>query len=494
MPAERPRGLSKSKLLSWLQCPKRLWLEVHRPQLAAPSDAAHAAFRAGHETGDVARQLYPRGILIGSPDDVGKALADTAARIPEAPPILFEPAFEHDGVVARADILRKRKTGRYQLREVKATTKVKEHHIPDAAIQTWVLRNAGIKLDSVVVQYLDKKFTYQGGGDYRGLFTAKSVDAEIRPLTKDVPKWAAQARATLAAEREPKKQTGKHCHDPYACPCLEYCSGKEPQTKYPVALLPRLRDRQLERLEQHGFRDVRQIPPDFLTSEHQERVRRITRSGKQELLPGAAKAVRALGYPRYHFDFETVRFAVPIWKGTRPYQQIPFQWSCHVERAPGKVEHRGYLDTSSQAPMRAVAESLLEALGRKGPILSHHASFEKQRINELASLVPSRARELRALLSRFIDTEGLTKAYYYHPAMMGSWSLKQIVPTIAPDLDYGNLGEVQDGGEAAEAYLEMIAAETPTDRKAELRSALERYCARDTLALVRLLRFLRSGK
>jgi hypothetical protein len=228
-------------------------------------------------------------------------------------------------------------------------------------------------------------------------------------------------------------------------------------------------------------------------SEHQERIRRITKSGKPELLPGAANAVRALKYPRYYFDFETVRLAVPIWKGTKPWQQIPFQWSCHIERAPGSVEHRAFLDTSGDAPMRRVAESLLDALGRKGPILAHHASFEKKRINDLASFAPGRVRELRGLDSRFVDTERMTKKFYYHPSMMGSWSLKRIVPAIAPDLDYKNLEEVRDGGEASEAYLEMIAADTPSERKAELRTALERYCGRDTLALVRLMRVLASA-
>lgn len=203
--------------------------------------------------------------------------------------------------------------------------------------------------------------------------------------------------------------------------------------------------------------------------------------------------MRALAYPRYHFDFETVQFAVPIWPGTRPYQQIPFQWSCHTERAPGKIEHQGHFDTTGNAPMQSVADSLLPTLGDEGPILAHYASFEKTCIEDLANLVPKRARELRKLIPRFVDTLPISRDYYYHPVMMGSWSLKAILPTIAPELDYENVGEVHDGGAASEAYLEIISSDSP-ERKAELRKALERYCERDTLALVRLLRFLETGK
>jgi len=491
LPLERRRRLSKSKLLSWLQCPKRLWLEIHRPQVAQPDEEAKRRFAVGHNVDEVARSLQPRGILIASVENPDEAVRQTSERIEAAGSrVLFQPAFQHRGVLIRADILTKRGAG-YELREVKSSASVKPQHYQDAAIQSWVLRGAKLKLDSVRIQHINTAFVYPGGGDYGKLFAAKAVDDEIRSLAKEVGKWADSARTTLAG-KEPKIKTGKHCKDPYPCPCYSYCSGKEPQTKYPLSILPRAGKAVLKLIEE-GYRDVREIPPGRLTGA-QERVRRITKSGRVELLPGAKKAVRALPYPRYYFDFETVQFAVPIWAGTRPYQQIPFQWSCHIERAPGKLEHQGLLDTSGYPPMQAVAESLLRALGDNGPILAHHDSFEKQRIEELANLVPKRARELRKLIVRFIDTQGLARDYYYHPAMKGSWGLKNVLPTIAPELDYEGLEHVQDGGEASAAYLEIIAPETPSERKRELRAALERYCERDTFALVRMMRFFATGK
>jgi hypothetical protein len=185
---------------------------------------------------------------------------------------------------------------------------------------------------------------------------------------------------------------------------------------------------------------------------------------------------------------------VPIWPGTRPYQQIPFQWSCHVERAPDEVKHYMFLETSGNAPMQTLAESMLETLGDSGPIFAHNAGFEKSRIAEIAEMLPKHSRALLKLVPRFVDTLTMTKAYYYHPAMMGSWSLKMILPTIAPELDYENLGEVKDGGAASAAFQEIISDGSPPERKAELRDSLERYCERDTLALVRLVSFLQTGK
>lgn len=481
--------LSKSRLLSWLQCPKRLWLEVRYPEVAQPNDVAQRQFTVGHNVGEVARLQLPNGVLIQSQDNLSEALKQTWDCIASGERVLFEGVFQHGGVLVRTDILKRRK-GVYEAREVKASGSIHDHHYADAAIQSWVMRGAGLKLDSVLIQHINTGFVYPGGGDYAGLFKAETVDDDIQPLTREVPKWVKQAQATLAGPM-PNIKTGKQCHAPYDCPCFEYCAGKEPQTEYPLKVLPRA-GTLIQELIEEGYNDVRDIPPGRLTG-NRERVRRITKSGKAELSPQAKKDMRELSYPRYYLDFETVQFAVPIWAGTHPYQNIPFQWSCHVERSPGVIESQSYLDTTGASPFEPLAASLVETLGTKGPILAHNAAFEKSRIEELATLVPKRSAALRRTLSRFVDTLALARNYYYHPAMKGSWSLKAILPTIAPELDYENVGEVRDGSAASAAYLEIISSDS-AERKAELREALERYCERDTLALVRFAHYLQRGR
>lgn len=483
-------GLSKSRVMSWLQCTKRLWLETYRREAAQPSDGTQRLLSAGQRVGRVAQDLQPGGVLIGWQDQLSMALAETRAHIEAGTRVLFEPAFQHQGILVRADILQRRQRA-YRLREVKASASVSKHHYLDAAIQAWVLRGSGLKLDSVSIQHIDTSFVYEGAGDYKGLFKRTAVDDQIRPLAKEVAKWLAGAQATLAG-REPKRKTGKHCTTPFVCPCLAYCASKEPQSDYPLTVLPHSA-KLIANLTEQGFRDVREIPEELLRSDAQKRVWRVTNSGKAELDREARKAVAEIPFPRYYFDFETVSFAVPLWPGTRPYQQIPFQWSCHIERSPGKLEHRRFLDVSGNPPMRVVADSMLAALGDEGAILSHNAGFETRCITELAKMVPSRAKALRALLPRFVDTLPLVKAHYYHPVMRGSWSLKQVLPTIAPELSYGKLDDVRDGSDASAAYLEIIASETLPERKAQLQAALERYCERDTLGLVRLVQFLGKG-
>jgi hypothetical protein len=167
---------------------------------------------------------------------------------------------------------------------------------------------------------------------------------------------------------------------------------------------------------------------------------------------------------------------------------LPFQWSCHIERRRGELEHAEFLDFRAEPPMRSVAESLLATLGTEGPIVVY-TPYERRMLNELAARYADLAPGLVALAARIVDLHPPTRQHYYHPAMRGSWSIKAVLPTVAPDLSYETLGEVRDGLAAQTAYFEAIAAGTSEPRRAALRRALLEYCRYDTLALARLVAF-----
>ena len=418
-------GLSKSRLIEWHQCPKRLWLKVHRPELIETTPEAERRFQVGYEIGEVARQLYPDGILVET-DDLREALSDTQALLssnPDSP--LFEATFQRDGVLVRADLLLPDSDG-YRMVEVKSATSVKDYYLEDAAIQRWVIADS-VKLTGVEIAHVDNSFIYPGGGDYLGLLKHVPVDTETDSLYQDVPLWADGARQTLSGD-EPAIVTGDQCFDPFKCPFLGYCNRDEPVTDFPLDGLSRLSASKLEQLEAMGIQDIRQIPDDFPLSETQARIRRIVLEGKPELSPEAAKELSALPYPRYYLDFETVNMAVPIWAGTHPYQQIPVQWSCHVETEPGWVEHCSFLADGKGDPREAFAISMLEAMGNDGPIFVYNQSFELGRIEELAEEFPQHASKLMALADRVVDLLPITRDYYYHQDMQGSWSIKAVLP------------------------------------------------------------------
>lgn len=490
--------LSKSKLLSYVQCPRRLYLEVNEPQLAQVSAGTKAIMATGNRVGEVARAAYPDGTLIESQSNLSEALRLTSASLAKNPRRpLFEATFQHDGTLVRADLLVPEK--RYwHLVEVKSSTEVKDYHLADAAIQQHVLRAAGVALGEVCIQFINRDFVYPGNGNYfqvmaggsvNSLFLRQEVSADIAPLVrKEVSAWIAGARTTLAGKIPPKTD---RCNDPFECPFKGYCYPET--TEYPVERLPHI-GKKADALRQQGYIDIRDIPDGVLTNPKQERVRQATVTGKALLHAGAAGLLAKLGWPRYYLDFETIQFAVPIWKDTRPYQQLPFQWSCHVQRKDGSLEHREFLDLSGGDPTRAFADALVTAVGKRGPIVVYNQLFESGRIGELAQRYKDLAPALEAIRERLVDLLPITRDNYYHPAMKGSWSIKAVLPTIAPDLDYKNLSGVQHGGEAQEAYVEAIASETLSERRAQLRSGLLAYCERDTDAMVRLVRFLSTQR
>ena len=241
-----------------------------------------------------------------------------------------------------------------------------------------------------------------------------------------------------------------------------------------------------------GYGDVRDVPETELESDTQRRIWQQSRLGEPYVGAELRELVRSLPFPRYYLDFETLAPAVPIFAGTRPFEALPFQWSCHIETALKQLAHAEFLDLSFAPPMRELAERLLATLGSAGPILVY-TPYERRVIQSLATRYADLAAPLVALAERIVDLHPPTRRYYYHPDMQGSWSIKAVLPTVAPELSYSALGAVRDGLAAQNAYVEAIAPATSVARRAALRQALLDYCRQDTLALARLVEFFAKG-
>ena len=318
-------ALSKSKLLAFCQCPKRLWLELHQPELGVGSQAAQARFAIGHAVGDIARQIYDpkrsghlvdvQAVGLAPAFQRSAALLNATRRAP-----VFEAGFADDRLVAFADVLlpvRTRGKPVWRLIEVKSSTEVKDYHRDDVAIQAFAARQAGVLLSSVAIAHVDSSWAYSGDGDYGGLLTEVDLTAEAAAREKDVIAWIDAAHKVARKRAEPKQSTGRHCTDPFECGFFEHCQSQGPQAEYPVAWLPRVRAKALrEHIESKAIADLRDVP-DGLLNARQLRVKNHTLQGTVYFDEKAAKEDLAeYSLPAYFMDFETVQFAIPIWKGT----------------------------------------------------------------------------------------------------------------------------------------------------------------------------------
>jgi hypothetical protein len=481
-------GLSKTKLTAFEQCPRRLWLSVHRPELAQESDLVQQGFASGHEVGALACAALSDGVMIEAEPDLGAAIARTTELVIAGDRPLFEATFVHDGLLVRVDIMEPDGAGGWRVAEVKSTTGAKAYHWADLATQLWVMRESGIKISGAAIRHLDRGFRLDEAGVYEGLFLDSSAP-DLEPIIQARPNVASAARTTLAGP-EPDIAPGAQCGDPFACPFEGWC-GRDlpPPPEWPIALLPRTGAMVAAHWAEKGVHDLSQVPEGAFANRLHDRIHRATLTGiAYHDRDGACAVIDNWAYPRIYLDFETIQHVVPRWMGTGPYGQVPFQFSAHIEEADGDVQHVGFLSTDGADPRPAITEALA-ALPGQGAVIAYNAAFERRCLLDLAEAVPTHAEALRSLASRLVDLLPVTRYHWYHRDQRGSWSIKHVLPTIAPELDYAGL-EVKDGTLAMEAWREAADPATTSERHAAIRVALEAYCARDTFAMVILLRRL----
>jgi hypothetical protein len=472
---------SKTRFIAGLQCKKQLHLRVHHAELASPTQKP--ATLTGQVAEAHAHLEFPDGILVER-DRTGVNPFSETQRLMTDPSVttLFEAGILDDNLALFVDVLTRNGNG-WVVTEIKASTRIKDAHIDDVTIQALALKRAGITINRFELMHVNNGFVYAGAHDYRGLFVREDITERVMNHIPSIERSLDELLA-VADGPLPQRFIGSHCKNPYECPYRHYCAEKD--TEYPVGTLPN-GYRVAEKMHARGIHDIRDIPIDELSSEIHLRVRRAVIAGNPELLAGAKEALAELVYPRFYLDFECIQFAIPIWEGTKPFSQNPFQWSCHIEHENGELTHHEFLDTSGNNPRRAFAESLLEVCGDNGPIIVYNASFEKRIIRETAAEIPELADRLLALSERVFDLLPVVKQHYYHPMMKGSWSIKAVLPALVPELKYSDLGAVQDGTQAQSVYFALINGETTESEKATSRQDLLDYCRLDTLAMVKIV-------
>ena len=493
MKKQMPR-LSKSRFMAGLQCYKRLYLELFQSELADPiGEAQQAIFDSGTEVGALARQICPGGTLITQDHMHHKeAMAQTAELLKDASiPSLYEAAFLYDDIRVRADVVVRVDNGMFDLIEVKSGNSLKSEHIPDVAIQVYVIEGCGLRMGRACLAHLNKEYVYPGGEyDIGQLFVTEDVTEKVRQLLPDVPALLAGMRAPLNEPEPPQIETGRHCSNPYTCEFYSHCHADEPE--HHVRQLPNAREELLTALAAADIDDIHGIPSDFAgLSELQQRVRDCIAGDCVYMSPHLHDELDKIQYPIYFLDFETFNPALPLYIGTHTYHILPFQWSCHIMDKSGNISHEEFLHDSSSDPREPFAESLIKVLGDEGSIVVY-SSFEATRIKELVEALPHLSDSLSAILEgRIVDLLKIIKDNCYHPEFHGSFSIKAVLPALVPELDYSDL-EIQEGVHASAAYSEIIDPKTTAKHCKELRKSLLAYCKRDTDAEVRLFQYLRN--
>lgn len=485
--------ISKSSFIRGVQCEKQLFLyKYHYDKMDQLSEMQKAIFKRGTDVGLLAQQLFPGGVD-ASPEtkfDYDNAVILTNGLLKQKQKVIYEASFNYDDVLSVADIVVNEKSG-LKIYEVKSSTSISETYIRDAALQYWVISHCGYKIKDFSITYINNQYIREGELELEKLFISESVLEQILPLQKWVGEKVKRFKEVLSKRSIPKIDIGEHCYDPYVCGFYNYCRQHIPDNS--VFDLSGLHLNKKYELYRNGIIKLKDIPDDFELGKN-ARLQLEVFKNKKDLVDNAAikDFLSDLKYPLYFMDFETFQPAVPMFNNSKPYQQIPFQYSLHYKKNKNsKVEHFEFLADIDSDPRIKFIENLLRDTKSKGDILTYNKSFETQRLKEIALAFPKYKKETEERMSRIKDLMfPFQKKLYYTNEMQGSYSIKYVLPALVPELSYENL-KINEGGLASIAF-ESLYYETDFIRIDEIRKNLLEYCKLDTYAMVKLLEKLES--
>ena len=486
--------LSKSKYCSLWQCPKILWMNKHKSEELVLDSSALARMEAGNEVGDLAMGLFGDYVEVtaykGERLNLQKMIADTKAEMDKGTPVICEASFEFGGLYCAVDILCKEENG-WAIFEVKSSTKSdKEIYIADIAYQKYVLQNCGVNVTGTYLICIDNNYVLDGDLDINRLFKVTDVWDLVSQEEKNIRANLKIAERILRSETEPEIDISEHCKKPYDCGYWKYCSRHIPSPS--VFDLYRLQTSKKFDYYRKGIITYNDL---FLSGvvTNEKHLRQIefalTDKGTYVDKNGIQDFLDTLSYPLYFLDFETEQPVIPKYNGTKPYQQIPFQYSLHyIDSEDGELKHKEFLAESGSDPRQALAESLCKDIPMNVCVTAYNKAFECGRIKELADAFPDLAEHLLNIRENTKDLlDPFQKGYYYNKAMGGSFSIKSVLPAIFPNdptLDYHNLDGVHNGSEAMSIFPKI--KDMPPEEQEKARKNLLEYCKLDTFAMVKV--------
>lgn len=487
------RLLTKTEFIRGLDCVRRAWLDLHRPDLKAPlSLASSDRMETGKLLGELARARYKDGHMLfrpGSSHDV--AVAETRTAIASGRRCLFEATFVASGRLARLDVLHQDDAGEWTLDEVKSSSvkepkKIDEDKLLDLAFQFHTTRDAGHPVKSARLVLVDTSFVWDGQAfdpqSLLGVVDLTDACEESAPMISDHSRLLIEV---LNSDSEPEVELNTHCK---GCDYFDHCHANSP--KHDLIFLPRINPKAVNDLRAKGYRSITDIPEDEKLTDARKRMRDVVVTGKPFIGDGLKSALEAVPIPAAFIDYESSNPAFPMYPGTRPYQQVCFQWSAHIMATPdSEPVHHEFLPEGNEDPRPGFCQSLWETIQHCKSIV-HYTHFEKTQLKSMvADGIPYAQELLDAIESRSADLEKIVSEHVYLEGFKGRTSIKVVLPTLVPSMSYKEM-LIADGTAAAAGFRKMLSPTTPKEESEKLRRALLDYCCQDTLAMIEIYRAL----
>jgi hypothetical protein len=481
----------------FLKHPAWLWLKKHDKSKLPDVDAStQALFDAGFLFETYAEKLFPTATRIGFSDyrSYLSLPQRTNTAIREGHKVLLQARFEHEAITCITDVVVIESDKSIELYEIKSSTGVRAEHLADLAFQKAVLEGCGYRVSKCAVIFVNSEYVRHGEIDITGLCHTEIVTAEVQELQTETEGHIQSALAVANASSCP------NLSPTFASPgglrdWLPIYSSLVPQPPASIYELVSLSPVLVRQLQEAHITQLKDIPQTLSLNDRQKRQLEAARAtGPVVDVPRLRSFLEAFKYPLYFLDYETMSSVIPPFDETRPYQQIPFQFSLHIKESPtSPLRHATYLHRNSSNPARDLSEALKTHIGHSGTILAWYASFEKSCNDTLASIEPSFRNFFKMVNDRIEDLIIPFQAgWYLDSRFKGSASIKLVLPALAPDLSYKELS-IGDGGTAQRLWMQAVLSSTRQNQKERILRDLDTYCALDTMAMVRILEVLQRS-
>lgn len=484
--------ISKSSYISSKQCHKLLWFELNGVKSLSEIDpSAEDRKSVGEEVGSLAKQLFPGGIDIAfQPDAIEKMVDETKSAISKGGPV-YEATFVKNDMLIRVDLMVKTKHG-WNIYEVKSSSKLKDYHYEDASFQWYVLSQiSDIELNKAFIVILNDDFILEDQVNVDGLFKKEDVTKSVISKSNDLTDEINLIRETMRLKKKPNIKIGKHCMSPHKCQYKDNCW--DTHNKNSVLNLYRMNSEKKFHFYHSGIKTFEQLPHSYQLTDIQKK-QVLSCRNSQAIIDqvNIDSFLKSITYPISYLDFETFQEAVPSYDKQKPYMQMPFQFSLHIQKKPlGALDHFELIATPGTDPRPELAEKLIKSVPEDGTIIAYNQSFEMNCIKTLAEISKDHKENLEKLNERFLDLIiPFRKGYYYHPDFNGSFSIKKVLPALCPNdlnLSYDGLN-IKTGSDASLKY-KNISNLNSCDQEILLKD-LYNYCKLDTLAMVKILEHL----
>jgi hypothetical protein len=495
-------SLTKTLILSGIQCEKKLWFDLNDKIKLKDK----AIFRSGNRFNDVVRKNYGEGLDLSDEKEHQIVIERTKEAIQsDNINVIYEAGFLFKKTFIRADVLIK-KDNQWTMLEAKASTSVKDINISDLAIQSFIVKKLGLDVICNKIIHINKEFIYKGNENYKDLIVEVDITKEVLAEENEVENLIDKF-LPLKKSNCPKKETGPHCKDPYPCHYLDRCSPPETNiSNVSYKILPYCSKKIEAYCKTNKTDKLKDIPKDLLQSSRKgyaENYYQIIQEAHIKNTPWVNKDIseqfKKWKMPYYFMDFETIQQGVPIIENTKPFEQVPFQWSVHKLREKGKaLKEFSFIDFDDQDIELNFLKRLIETLGDKGTIFVHNHPFEKGVLNKLKEKpkMKSYSDQVDSIIDRIEDTLELTRKNFYSPEMFGKYSLKKIIKGIPTQISYESEDEdaVSDGSDAQLAWFKCTDLKTKSWEKDNYKKELIKYCSKDTGAMYDLISYFLNLK